>query len=138
MPEHARAGWAGRVAVAVVRSDPPQVLMASDPEVLGRLIALKVVATTAPSSLPVASLGMIRAALLDQRWADAVGYWIAATGEIVDAYPDDEVWTEERLDAELTMFEVRLSPIFKGAVDGEVEDDWEDDDDEGIGGLSEE
>ena len=28
MPDESRAGWPGRVAVAIVRSDPPQVFLA--------------------------------------------------------------------------------------------------------------
>ena len=113
MPDEARGGWPGRVAVAVVRSDPPQVLLAADEEVLSRLVALKVVARTPAAELDDHSLHRIRTALLEERWGDAVAAWIEATGEIVDGYPDEEVWSPERLDSDAASFEVRMAPIFE-------------------------
>lgn len=107
------AGWPGRAAVAIVRSDPPQVFLASNAEVLSRLVALTLVARLNPSDLAPQVLEPIRAALLEERWADAVVLWMEATGEILDAYPDEEIWTEERLDADTASFEMRLSRIFE-------------------------
>jgi hypothetical protein len=43
----------------------------------------------------------------------AVAQWMDATGTVVDACPDEEVWTEERLDQDRASFEVRVSPIFE-------------------------
>ncbi len=117
MPDQSRAGWPGRVAVAVVRSDPPLVFLATDDAVLSRLIALKVVARTDPSDLPTASLERIRSALLEENWAAAVVEWIQASGEAVDAYPDEDVWTESRLDAEVASLEIRLARIFDDGKD---------------------
>ena len=112
MPDESRAGWPGRVAVAIVRSDPPQVFLATDADVLSRVIALKVVARTDPAELSAESLERIRAALLEEQWADAVVEWIQASGEAVDAYPDEDVWSESRLDAEVASLEIRLERIF--------------------------
>jgi hypothetical protein len=42
----------------------------------------------------------------------AVAQWMDATGTVVDACPDEEVWTEERLDQDRASFEIRVSPIF--------------------------
>jgi hypothetical protein len=106
------AGWPGRVAVAIVRSDPPEVLLASNADVLSRLVALRVVATTDPKAIDAATLATIRAALLDERWGDAVAAWIVAAAEPIDAYPDEEVWTETRLDADAASLEIRLERIF--------------------------
>jgi len=100
------------VAVAVTRNEPPEVLLAEDEHVLGRLIALRLVAHTRPGALGHQLEG-IGAALLDERWADAVTHWMEATGTVIDAYPDEEVWTEEQLDQDRASFEVRVAPIFK-------------------------
>lgn len=112
MPDERSAGWPGRVAVAIVRSDPPQVFLASDAEVLSRLVALKVVARTDPSELTKDALDQIRHALLEERWGDALAHWIAATGEAVDGYPDEELWSDDRLDAVMATLEIRLERIF--------------------------
>ena len=104
--------WPGRVAVAVTRDETPEVLLADDEHVLSRLVALRLVART-----PSASLGQhlekIRSALLEERWGDAVALWIEATGTVVDAYPDEEVWTDEQLDQDHASFEIRMAPIFE-------------------------
>ena len=107
------------MAVAIVRSDPPQVFLASDEDVLSRLVALRVVARSAPGDLTEGSVERIRAALLEERWGDAVAEWIDVTGEAVDAYPDEDVWSEARLDAETASLEIRLARIF---VDRAVDD----------------
>lgn len=58
---------------------------------------------------------MCRAALLEERWADAVAEWIDAIGEPVDGYPDEVVWTERRLDEEVAAMEIRVARIFGDA-----------------------
>lgn len=101
------------VSVAVVRTDPPDVFLAQDPEVLGRVLALQVVARSRPQELGTHATETIREALLDERWADAVVAWIGATGIAVDAYPDETVWSHHRVAADATAFELRLAPIFE-------------------------
>jgi hypothetical protein len=93
------------------RDDQAQILLAEDGDVLSRLVALRWVARTPPSALG-SQLEGIRAALLEERWGDAVVQWMDATGTVVDAHPDEEVWTEERLDQDRASFEIRVSPIF--------------------------
>ena len=112
MPDLPRPRLSGRAAVAIVRSDPPQVFLAEDDEVLGRVLAIKLVAQTPPEQLG-SFAAEIRDALLDERWADAVLAWMTATGDVVDAYPDDTVWTEHQLDADAAALEIRLAPIFR-------------------------
>jgi hypothetical protein len=119
MLEATPAGWPGRVAVGVVRSDPPRVFLAETPDVLSRVLALEVVAQTRPQELGdrPGQLEKIRDALLEERWADAVVNWIDATGEAVDAYPDEPVWSEKRLDLEKATLEIRVAPIFEEPTD---------------------
>jgi hypothetical protein len=90
------------------------VFLAEDDEVLGRVLAIKLVAQTPPEQLG-SFVDEIRGALLDERWADAVLAWMEATGDVVDAYPDDTVWTERQLESDAAALEIRLSPIFRTA-----------------------
>ena len=112
MSDQTVAGFPWRVAVAIVHSDPPEALLASNADVLTRLVALKVVAQTDPREINAASLVSIRDALLEGRWADAVFDWIEAGNQPIDAYPDEDVWTEARLDEEMASLEIRMQRIF--------------------------
>jgi hypothetical protein len=116
-------GWPGRVAVAILRSDPPQIFLAESDAVLGRLVALRLVARSTPSELHASGLlDHVRKALLEERWGDATGLWMRATGQVLDAYPDERIATDARLDEEYASVEIRLSPIFEDSVsDGEAE-----------------
>lgn len=104
--------WPGRVAVAIRRGEEPEVLLAEDVETLGRVLALRVVARAEPGERAHAN-DAIREALLEQRWGDAVVEWMQSSGEIIDAYPDEEVWTRAVLNDETTAFELRMAPIFR-------------------------
>jgi hypothetical protein len=93
-------GWPGRVAVGIVRGDPPQVFLADSAGTLGRLLATRVVATSQASALADQNVAdEIDQALRGERWADAISLWMEATGEVVDAYPDEEIVTAEGLGA---------------------------------------
>jgi hypothetical protein len=102
-----------RVAWAVVYDDPAQVFVATDEFVLTRVLALRVVARALPASLSDRDLNLIRDALLEERWADAVAAWVTATDTRLDAYPDEELWTADTVDEESVSMQVRLSPIFE-------------------------
>jgi hypothetical protein len=112
----ATRGWPGRVAVAILRGEPPQVFLAETDAVLGRLLALRLVARADPGALEPDTVRELREALTGERWADALLAWMTATGEVVDAYPDEEVVTEATLDAERASMEIRLAPIFQEAA----------------------
>lgn len=104
----------GRIAFAVVHDEPPQVFIAEDEHVLTRLVALTVVAGTRPERLPSTSaVSELRACLLEERWADAIFAWIEASGIVIDAYPDEVVWTDRALDAERASLEMRMAPLFR-------------------------
>jgi hypothetical protein len=106
-------GWPGRVSIAVVRGDPPVALLAESDAVMGRLLALRLVARSHAGDLERSGLlEDIRSALLEERWGDAVTMWMQATSEVVDVYPDEEIVTEERLDHDTASVEIRLAPIF--------------------------
>ena len=112
MSDISPATWPGRVAVAVVRSDPPEIVVASDATVLTRVIALELVARTSPKGLSEETVADLRDALLEERWDHATALWMEATGNIVDAYPDDVIWTDASLDHQLATMEMRMLPIF--------------------------
>jgi hypothetical protein len=104
--------------MAIVRGDEPQVFLADSVEVLGRVLAINLVARTSPREISSSAVGAIRDALLDERWADAVTEWMSATGHVVDAYPDEEVWSDARLDAEQASMEIRMARIFDDSPGG--------------------
>jgi hypothetical protein len=100
------------VAYAIVRGDVPRVVIAANEDVLARVVALEVVAATPAAELGGHAEG-IRAALLDEQWPEAVLAWMEATGNVVDAYPDEQVWREADLDEERTALELRVARLFR-------------------------
>lgn len=99
----------------MVRGDPTQVFLAESDAVLGRVLALRLVAQSPVAELePSGLLGDIRQALFDERWGEAVELWMRATGEVVDVYPDEEVASEEAYGPERAAAEIRLSPLVEG------------------------
>ena len=87
--------------------------VAASDAVLSRLLALRLVAATSPSSFgQTGDLEQVREALLDARWADAVLAWMEATGEIVDTFTDEPITLERTLDADFASVEIRLARIF--------------------------
>lgn len=107
-------GWPGRVAIGVLRADPPQVFLAESDDVLGRVLALHVVARSRARELsPSGLLDSIRQALLGERWGEAVDLWMQATGAVIDAYPDESIYTDEDLDSDRASIEIRVAPIFE-------------------------
>jgi hypothetical protein len=106
-------GWPGRACVAVVRGDPTTVFLADSADVLGRVLGLNLIAKAPPELFSEGARGEIREALLDERWADALTVWMTATDQIVDVYPDEEVWTEEQFGIDRVSMDIRVSPIFR-------------------------
>lgn len=103
----------GRIAFAVVRSDPPVVFVAENDLLLDRVLALQLVAQLPANEVSSPErLQAMRKALLDERWADALLEWINETDTAVDAYPDEEIWRNTRLDGDQAVLEIRVAPIF--------------------------
>lgn len=72
-------------AYAVREGDPDNPLLADSLETLNRVIALKWIGPwNPPTGLDVRKL---RAALLEERWGDAVTLWMDMAGERVSAFP---------------------------------------------------
>jgi hypothetical protein len=105
-----------RLACAIVRDDPPQVILAESVEVLQRVIAYVLIAQTSPDSLPAGVPERLREALLAEQWAQALSDWITYTGVPVDVYPEGEmrVHTEETFSRDLSGLELQFTPLFLG------------------------
>lgn len=99
-------------AYAVVHHDPPEVLAAEDLDVLHRVLAIELVARTPARGLAPGEAETLRAALIEERWGDAVVQWIDITGVAVDVYSDLRAWTAAELTAETTEFELQFTPLF--------------------------
>ncbi len=111
----------GRIAVAVLHSDPPQVFLAESDETLSRVLALRLVARRGPSEFASErTVDDIRAALLAEEWARAVELWLMSSDEELDVWGSEELSWDEELDDERTSMEIRLAPIFDD-VDGTAE-----------------
>ncbi|MGI9606071.1 MAG: hypothetical protein ACR2P0_08035 [Acidimicrobiales bacterium] len=101
------------VAYAVVRDDPPTVYAAESVDALQRLLALEVVARSAPTRLDDAARERMRKALLAERWADAVVEWIDTTGIAIDVYTHLHVYSELDLPNDLIGAQLQFSPLFR-------------------------
>lgn len=101
------------VAYAVVRDSPPTVYAADSLEVLQRLLALEVVARTPPADLRSDARERMRAALLAERWADAVVEWITSTGIAIDVYTHLHVYSDLELPNQLIGAQLQFSSLFR-------------------------
>ena len=101
------------VAYAVVRSDPPDVFVADDVDVLSRLLALELVARTDPRRVDPVVASTLRTALLEERWDDALADWIELTSTEVDVYPCLQVCTVTDLPSELIGAQLQFAPLFR-------------------------
>lgn len=101
------------VAYAVVRSEPPQVFLATDVDVLHRVLAAELVARTPANALPDGDMESVRSALLDERWGDAVLAWIDLMGVAVDVYTHLHVYTANDLPADLIGAQIQFAPLFR-------------------------
>ena len=101
------------VAYAVVRSEPPEVFLATDVEVLHRVLAAELVARAASGTFDINELTELREALLEERWGDAVSRWIACSGIEVDVYTHLHVYSSEDLPPDLIGAQIQFSPLFQ-------------------------
>jgi hypothetical protein len=102
----------GAVATAVVHTEPPLVYLADDLDTLHRVLALEVVARTDAAMLN-GRAGEIRAALLAERWGDAVVTWIRETGTGIDVYSNSSVYTADDLPADLIGAQLQFAALFR-------------------------
>lgn len=97
------------VAVAVIRDDPPSVLVAADLDVLHRALAIRLLARA--GEIPEERKRQLQDALLKERWSDAVAMWIEHTGVAVDVYTED-VLTDADYPEALLSAQMQFSPLF--------------------------
>jgi len=98
------------VAVAVVRSEPPEVFVAEDQDIPNWVIALKLIARTPGSEIPPALRDRLREALRNEHWGEAVELWMTSRTP-VDVYPSFEFYTGR--DVELAAQELEFTPLFR-------------------------
>lgn len=102
------------VAVAIVKESPPSVFIAEDMEVLNWVLAVRLVARTEADTLPEVLLNQLRAALLQERWADAVFLWMEHTAVEVDVYASEDLFSAG--DVELAPAELQFTALFKDPI----------------------
>jgi hypothetical protein len=99
------------VSVAVVKSEEPRVFIAEDMDTMNWVLALKLVATSDPAVLGPDLTALLRDALLEERWADAVVLWMEEMDLEVDIYPSEDLFTER--DVAFAPTELQFTPLFR-------------------------
>jgi len=99
------------IAFAVIRQDPPEVIVARSVPVLERLLAIKIAKSFKPEDVDV--LEKLRRALVEEQFGEALKLWIDATGIGVDVYPDEELYEGTPLDGERFLLELQRLPLFR-------------------------
>ncbi len=100
------------VAYAVVRTTPAAIYVATDIDVLQRLIVIEVLARS-DERLLGDRVEEIRQALLEERWGAAAAAWIEATGIGIDVYTNISVYDENDLPADLVGAQLQFTPLFQ-------------------------
>lgn len=101
------------VAYALVPGDEEIAYVATDSEVLTRVIVWELVAKLRPDQLTAAQTNRIREALRAEDWQEAVLAWMDATGRRLNIFADEPIWAETDIDAERLRLELQVSPIFE-------------------------
>ncbi len=99
------------VAVAVIRDNPPSVLVAEDFGVLHRALAVRLVGRADHRIFSAELIQQLQDALLEEMWSDAVAMWIKHTGIPIDVYTED-VLTSDHFPIALLSAQMQLSPLF--------------------------
>jgi hypothetical protein len=98
------------VACAVLRGEPPTVFLAEDLDALHWTLATEVVARARDQHWPEPVRTEVRAALLAERWADAVLAWMDHADVVVDVYLSVEVASVG--DRTVAAAELQFTPLF--------------------------
>ena len=101
-----------RVAYALIPGQEEIAYVAEDSEILTRVLILQLVGQLRPDELPKDEIERIRSALRDEDWEEAIVAWMDATGQRLNIFPDEPIWTSTRLDEERLRRELPLTPIF--------------------------
>lgn len=100
------------VACAVVRDDPPEMFIADDIDTLNWVLALHLIARTPGHEIGAELRLELRAALVDERWGDAVELWLRIHPGEIDVYPSYDFYTPR--DVDLAAEELQFTPLFQG------------------------
>jgi hypothetical protein len=103
-----------RVAYALVPGEEEIAYVAEDSEVLTRVVVLQLVTQLRPEQIRQDQLERIRGALQDEDWQEAIIAWMDATGQRLNVFPDEPIWTNSGLDEARLRLELPLTPIFSG------------------------
>ncbi|MEZ5376732.1 MAG: hypothetical protein R2733_09505 [Acidimicrobiales bacterium] len=98
------------VACAVVRDDPPFLLIAEDQETLNWVIALQLIARIPGNDIGEGLRDRLRTALRNEQWGEAVELWMSH-GTEVDVYSSFELYRAS--DVELAAHELDFTPLFQ-------------------------
>jgi len=85
--------------------------IAEDIETLNWVLALKLIARTPGNEVPDELRAPLRAALVDERWGDAVELWMRVHPGEIDVYPSYDFFTAEDMD--LAAEELQFTPLFE-------------------------
>jgi hypothetical protein len=105
------------MAYALIPGQEEIAYLAEDPEVLTRVLVLQLVGQLRPAQLRNDELERIRTALRDEDWEEAIIAWMDATGQRLNIFPDEPIWTSDELDDERLRLELPRTPIFSDRVD---------------------
>ncbi|HUY31094.1 MAG TPA: hypothetical protein VMV02_08905 [Acidimicrobiales bacterium] len=87
-------------------------MLAEDQETLNRVLALRLIARTRAADITAEERARLRAALLEERWGDAVELWMSLDGRPeVDVYPSFDLYSAD--DVELAELELRFTALFE-------------------------
>lgn len=99
------------VSVAIVNEIPPSVFIAEDMETMNWVLALRLVARTRADEIDADLRELLREALLEERWADAVVLWMEEMEVDVDIYASEDLFTAR--DVEFASTELQFTPLFR-------------------------
>ena len=99
------------VSVAIVNSQPPRVYIAEDMDTMNWVLALRLVAMTEATEVDDELRALLREALLQERWADAVVMWMEEMDLEVDVYASEDLFTARDVDFAST--ELQFTPLFR-------------------------
>lgn len=105
------------VSVAIVNEIPPSVYIAEDMDTLNWVLALRLVARMSAVNASPDLVFLLREALLEERWADAVFMWMEEMEVDVDVYSSEDLFTSR--DVEFAASELQFTPLFQDEADPE-------------------
>ena len=85
--------------------------IADDLETLNWVLALRLIASTPGSEIPVDKRERLRSSLREERWGEAVELWMDIRPGVIDVYPSYDFFVER--DVALAAEELQFTPLFR-------------------------